>query len=198
MANGAMKTDCAMPGRRRVSTPVRPQFQTTECGVGVLRTMLAYFGGEVSAREVRRISGVSRDCLNAADIRRTARALGLSCDARSMNTSDLKDLKLPVVIHLRFIHFVVLESIEGETVRMNCPNAGIIETSLAEFDEDFTGIVLIMTPSPEFKRTGTFATKERQWWLSTTTEPCGLPPWRVDLGSFAQAELHCSRVPLPG
>ncbi|MGH9342622.1 MAG: ATP-binding cassette domain-containing protein, partial [Terriglobia bacterium] len=147
-------------------TPLRPQFQTTECGVGVLRTMLAHFGKQVSADEVRRVSGVSRDCLNAADIRRTARAFGLICDARTVETADLINLQLPVIVHLRFIHFVVLEHIDEERVRLNCPAAGIMQERLVEFNRSFTGIMLNLRPGPKFQRDAHRAAGASRWWIN--------------------------------
>jgi ABC-type bacteriocin/lantibiotic exporter with double-glycine peptidase domain len=115
--------------------------------------MLAHFGGEIPAREVRRILGVSRDCVNASNIQRAARSLGLNCSARSLETEDLFSIKLPAVVHIRFIHFVVLESIGRQEVRVNCPSGGILDIAFEQFDQDFTGIVLEMEPGPQFHKT---------------------------------------------
>jgi ABC-type bacteriocin/lantibiotic exporter with double-glycine peptidase domain len=148
-------------------TPLRPQFQTTECGVSVLRIMLAYFGADVPAAEVRRVSGVSRDCISASDIRRGAQAFGLHCRARSLELSELAALKLPVVVHLRFIHFVVLEQMSAETVRINCPAAGILDVPMQEFDDKFTGIVLSLSPGEDFQKTvAPFLREKRRWFCA--------------------------------
>lgn len=153
-------------GINRCKTPLRPQFQTTECGVAVLRIMLAYYGKQVTAREARQRTGVSRDCLNAADIRRAARAYGLICEARTLETEALRGRQLPFVVHLRFLHFVVVEHIGRNFVRINCPASGIIQQSLAEFDNAFTGIVLEMRPGPEFVTDDAGLQQEQRWWRS--------------------------------
>ena len=145
-------------------TAIRPQFQTTECGVGVLRAILAYYGTDVPASEVRKASAVSRDCLNAGDLRRAAHALGLLCSVRSVEVEDLHTMKLPVVVHLRFIHFVVLESIDDRTVTINCPAAGRLKMPVEEFSETFTGIALSLTPGPEFQTSTSPVPNEFAWW----------------------------------
>lgn len=152
--------------RHRIDTPLRWQFQPTECGVAVLRIMLAWFGRDVPAHEVRRVTGVSRDCLNAADISRAARSFGLTCRARSLDTAALAKLELPVIVHLRFIHFAVLEAIDRRGVRLNCPHGGILEQPIELFDEAFTGVVLELSPGPRFARAEASRPGEPGWWLS--------------------------------
>lgn len=162
----------------RGRTAIRPQFQTTECGVGVLRTMLAYFGAEIPACEVRRITGVSRDCLNAGDLRRAAHALGMNCTARSVEVETLLAMKLPLVVHLRFIHFVVLEAINGRHATINCPAAGHMDMTIEEFGEAFTGITLSLSPGAGFGSSRIAAPSEIRWWTllfaQVWLEVCGL------------------------
>jgi ABC-type bacteriocin/lantibiotic exporter with double-glycine peptidase domain len=149
---------------KRKRTAIRPQFQTTECGVGVLRTILAYYGSDVPAHDVRKASRVSRDCLNAGDLRRAAIALGMLCSVRSVELEGLRTLTLPVIVHLRFIHFVVLESINDRSVTMNCPAAGRLIMPVEEFSEAFTGIALSLTPGPDFQRSSNPIADEPSWW----------------------------------
>ena len=120
---------------------LRHQFQSTECGLAVLRMVLAHFGREVPAHELRRLTGVTRDCLSAADMRRAARALGLDCRARRMDPDDLAALALPVAVHLHFIHFVVLERVTPAAFHVTCPASGRLEIPREQFDRAFTGIV---------------------------------------------------------
>lgn len=136
----------------RPRTPTRLQFQTTECGIGVLRMMLAYFGRDVEAEEVRRVTGVSRDCMNAGDIARGARHYGLTCRALRKEPEQLPKLGYPIVVHLRFIHFAVLEGMDGRYVHLNDPSAGRIDIPFEKFCEDFTGVALKFAPGPAFRR----------------------------------------------
>jgi ABC-type bacteriocin/lantibiotic exporter with double-glycine peptidase domain len=149
----------------RVRTPLRPQFQTTECGVAVLRIMFAHLGFEPTTAEIRRVSGVSRDCVSATDIRRTARAFGFECKALSVEPAALKTMALPIIVHLNFIHFVVLEGFEGHRMRLNCPASGRIALGLQEFDAMFTGVVLAITPTDRSPSSARESKAELAWWL---------------------------------
>ncbi|MBF0306877.1 MAG: ATP-binding cassette domain-containing protein, partial [Alphaproteobacteria bacterium] len=134
-------------------TPTRRQFQTTECGVAILGIMLSHFGRHVPLEELRAATGVSRECVSAADMARAARAYGLECKPLRREPEQLAALGFPCVVHLRFIHFVVLEAMDDERVVFNDPSIGRLEMPRAQFHEDFTGIVLRFSPGPDFRPT---------------------------------------------
>ena len=164
VSNAARAAWGRLKGLARRRTPLRPQFQTTECGVAVLRIMFAHFGFEPPTHEIRRVSGVSRDCVNAGDLRRTAKAFGFDCRVLAMETAGLRNLALPAIVHLSFIHFVVLEAIDGERVRVMCPAGGALDYAYARFDEVFTGVALTLAPTPATPRLRREAAAERAWW----------------------------------
>ncbi|WP_306602810.1 ATP-binding cassette domain-containing protein [Azonexus sp.] len=137
--------------RRRIRVPTRLQFQTTECGVATLAMILAHHGRSVPMDEIRRISGVSRDCMTAADMVRTARYFGLEAKAWSREPDNLENLPLPLVAHMNFIHFVVIEGMTESQVLLNDPAVGRSEISREEFERRFTGIVLGFRPLAEFQ-----------------------------------------------
>lgn len=138
--------------RRRVRMPVRYQYQTTECGLAVLRIFLVHFGRDVPTAELRRLTGVTRDCLNVTDMHRAAAAVGVECRGRSMEPRSLEKLKLPVAVHMHFIHFVVLEQITSDTYHVLCPLSGRLAIPREQFDHAFTGIVLEFEPTAAFER----------------------------------------------
>ncbi|MGQ0655177.1 MAG: ATP-binding cassette domain-containing protein [Betaproteobacteria bacterium] len=140
--------------RRRVRVPTRLQFQTTECGVAALAMVLAHHGKHVPTSEIRRVTGVSRDCMNAADMARAARHFGLECRAYRREVEDLRSLEAPYVVHIRFIHFMVAEGMTDTHLLVNDPHAGRQEVPLEKFSEAFTGVVLTFTPSMAFERDG--------------------------------------------
>ncbi len=131
-------------------TPTRLQFQTTECGVAALAMILAHFGCDLPLEEVRRATGVSRDSLNAADIARGARTLGLTCKVLRREPKDLPALGFPLIAHLDFIHFVVIEGMTASHVRLNDPACGRFDVPIEKFHEGFTGVVLKLAPGDAF------------------------------------------------
>lgn len=139
---------------RTVRVPVRQQFQTTECGVAALGMILAHHGRHVSNETLRAITGVSRDCVNAADIRRAAHHFGLDCKAYTREPDQLKDLPLPFLAHIRFIHFLVVEGFADGHVLTVDPAGGRNAIPTAQFDEAFTGVVLTFAPGQGFRTGG--------------------------------------------
>jgi len=139
---------------RDARVPTRLQFQTTECGVAALAMLFAHHGRFVTIEELRRATGVSRDCVNAGEMVRAARSYGFICRSYSREPDDLGDLKGPLLVHLRFIHFVVVEGFTATHVLVNDPNAGRCRIPRERFAQDFTGIVMTLEPGPDFKREG--------------------------------------------
>ncbi len=127
---------------RRRLTPLRLQFQTTECGIGALQSILAHFGSHIPAETLRQVTGVSRHCLNARDILAAARHFGLQAKALKRSPEELDTVRLPAIVHVRFIHFMVLEAFGPSEVRLNDPASGRIIMPRGIFDEIFTGIVM--------------------------------------------------------
>ncbi len=136
---------------RPPQTPVRLQSQTTECGVAALASILAHHGRDMTLDDVRKATGVSRDCLNAANLARAARTLGLACAVRRYEPDRLASLSTPSIVYLNFIHFAVFEGVRGTDILLNDPSRGHRVMAREEFDEAFTGIVLTFAPTRDFR-----------------------------------------------
>lgn len=149
---------------RTVRVPVRQQFQTTECGVAALAMVLAHHGRHVSNETLREVTGVSRDCVNAADILRAARHFGLDCKAYTREPHNLGDLPLPFLAHFRFIHFMVVEGFADGGVLTVDPASGRSYVPAAQFDEAFTGVVLTFKPGERFQPGGAPVHPVSAWW----------------------------------
>lgn len=117
--------------------------------------VLAYHGRHVPMEDIRRVTGVSRDCLNAGDMVRAGRHYGLECAAYSREPDDLRRMAFPFVAHQRFIHFVVVEGMTVDRVLVNDPACGRSEIPIEAFHESFTGIVITFKPGPDFAPGGT-------------------------------------------
>jgi ABC-type bacteriocin/lantibiotic exporter with double-glycine peptidase domain len=139
----------AISGRKQ-RVPTRLQYQTTECGVAALAMILAHHGRYETMEGVRRVTGVSRDCVNAGDMVRAARHYGLESKAFSREPDALADLPVPFLAHLRFIHFVVVEGFSDDYVLTNDPAVGRSRIPREKFAEDFTGVALTFKPGPGF------------------------------------------------
>ncbi len=144
----------APPQRRRVKTPARLQMEATECGAASLGIVLAHYGLWVGLEELRDACGISRDGSNARAVKDAALRYGMTVSARRCEPEDLKKYPMPVIVYWRFQHFLVVEGWSPQGWYLNDPATGHRTCSPEEFDESFTGIVLVMTPGAQFARGG--------------------------------------------
>jgi len=139
---------------KRVKTPTLIQMQATECGAAALGIILGYYGKYVPLEELRMECGVSRDGSNAYNMVIAAQHFGLDAKGFSMELDDLHEVQLPVILHWKFDHYVVLEGFDKKYVYLNDPATGPRKTTYEELDNSWTGVILTFTPTDKFHKSG--------------------------------------------
>jgi len=139
---------------RRARTPTILQLEAVECGAATLGMILGYYGRIVPAATLRQECGVSRDGSSALSIMKAARRYGMLAKGFSKSVEGLADIEPPYIVFWNFNHFVVVEGFGENRVFLNDPASGHVIVTDEEFEQSFTGVVLVMTPGPEFERGG--------------------------------------------
>ncbi|MBQ7583692.1 MAG: NHLP family bacteriocin export ABC transporter peptidase/permease/ATPase subunit [Lachnospiraceae bacterium] len=135
--------------------PFVMQMEALECGTAALTMVMAYFNKWVPLEQVRRDCGVSRDGSNARNILIAARSYGLEAQGYRFEPEYLRDNgTFPCIVHWEFNHFVVLNGFKKDKAYLNDPAKGTYAISFKEFDEKFTGICMLFSPSESFTADG--------------------------------------------
>ncbi|WP_199332949.1 MULTISPECIES: NHLP family bacteriocin export ABC transporter peptidase/permease/ATPase subunit [Nostocaceae] len=129
--------------------------EAVECGAASLAIILAYYNRIVPLAELRIECGVSRDGSKASNVILASRRYGMNADGfKAEDIEQIKELSPPYIVFWQFNHFLVVEGWNKHWVFLNDPATGPRKITWEEFDEGFTGVVLVMEPGDDFDQGG--------------------------------------------
>ncbi len=138
------------PHRER-NYPSRLQLSETDCGAACLSMILRFYGKHVSINKLRDLANVSREGSSLYSIAQAAECLGF--ESRGLKTSwdRLTKIELPAIAHWQGFHFVVLYEVKRDRVTLADPAIGLRKISREEFEKDWTGYLLLLTPTAKIE-----------------------------------------------
>ncbi|MFD4275938.1 NHLP family bacteriocin export ABC transporter peptidase/permease/ATPase subunit [Streptomyces cyaneofuscatus] len=143
---------------RSVRTPTVLQMEAVECGAAALAMVLAHHGRHVPLEELRIACGVSRDGSRASNVLKAARGYGLQATGMQMESAALAGVRAPAILFWEFNHYVVYDGpgrrLGRRGVYVNDPDKGRRFVPDEDFDTSFTGVVLVLEPTGDFRRGG--------------------------------------------
>lgn len=147
--------------QRTARIPFIQQMAATDCGAACLAMVLTYHGKSVGLSDVRDMSGVGRDGVNAKQLLAAARWYGLRARGVSIEIPHLKHLPAATILHWGFNHFVVFERVHADAIEIIDPSIGRRRVPLDEVRTQFTGVSLMFEPGPSFETSE--AEQSRVW-----------------------------------
>lgn len=136
----------------RKRTPTVLQMEAVECGAASLAMIMGHYGRFIPLEKMRIECGVNRDGTNARNILLAGKEFGMIGKAFKKELDQLKELPLPLIAHWNFNHFLILEGYKKGKYFLNDPAMGTRTVTEEEFDDSFTGVVLLLQPGDNFEQ----------------------------------------------
>jgi len=151
--------------------PFYKQPDQMDCGPTCLRMIAKYFGRHYTLQSLREISDINREGASLLGISQAAEKIGFRTIGLKINLDKLFEVDLPCILHWNQNHFVVLYKIKKArffgakggraslAFHVADPARGLIRYTEGEFkklwlstenNEEAEGIILSISPSPEF------------------------------------------------
>lgn len=132
------------------------QSEASECGLACLGMAASHYGYDSDLTDLRRRFSVSLKGATLAQLIRHAAAMHLSSRPLRVELADLSRVQLPCVLHWNLNHFVILKKVSKtlagrEVLTLLDPAVGERTISLKDASHYFTGVVLELTPTPDFR-----------------------------------------------
>lgn len=143
-----MLADLLQLGGRRL--PVLRQTEAAECGLACLAMVAAFHGHAVDLNTLRRRHPVSLKGTTLKGLMQAADQMNLACRPLRFELSQIRQLRLPAIVHWDMAHFVVLSRVEPRGIVVHDPGFGQRRLSLTEASRHLTGIALELSPAQSF------------------------------------------------
>ncbi|NUW70841.1 peptidase domain-containing ABC transporter [Vibrio coralliilyticus] len=137
-------------GLKRV--PIVLQSEVSECGLACLAMISSFYGHQVNVASLRTHMALGAQGMNLSQMLDVAGQLHLAGRGVKCEVGDIPQLTLPCIVHWELDHFVVLTKVSSNHVYINDPAFGKRKLTRAQFSQSFTGVVLELSPTTEFKR----------------------------------------------
>ncbi len=142
------------------SFPIYIQHDSMDCGPTCLRMVSKHYGRSFTLQTLRERCFITREGVSLLGISDAAESIGFRTMGVSLNYNQLsREAILPLIVHWKQNHFVVVYKIKKNKVFIADPGFGKLTLSKDEFlkgwisnrkDGQNKGLALILQPGPEF------------------------------------------------
>lgn len=136
----------------RKKTPVIIQSEASECGIACLSMICSYHGLEIDLFNFRQRFGSSSQGVTLLEVGKIAAQANLKTRALSLDLDEIRQLKLPCIIHWSMNHYVVLTQVKRSTFVVHDPALGRRIIGIQEMSNNFTGVAMELWPDSNFQQ----------------------------------------------
>ncbi len=124
--------------------PFLKQHDASDCGAACLGMICKYYRMPIGLNRLRDMANVSRNGTSLSGLAEAAEKIGFMANGVRTGYEALMRTQLPVIIHWRGNHFVVLFKMTSKYVKIADPAVGIRKLSRKEFEENWTNLALLL------------------------------------------------------
>ncbi|GIM48397.1 bacteriocin cleavage/export ABC transporter [Collibacillus ludicampi] len=133
------------------------QLDIKDCGAACLATIAKQYGLRLPISKIREMAGTDKQGTTVYGIIKAAEKLGFSAKGVRANIDSFFDeIPLPSIAHVvveqKLQHFVVIHSISKKEIIIADPAKGIVKYTPEEFFKLWTGILILIVPTEDFKK----------------------------------------------
>ncbi len=137
----------------RKSVPLVLQQEAAECGLACLAMVAKHYGAQIEMVDLRARFEVSSRGTSLQDMGAWADQIGLNARCVELAADEIKQLKLPAVLHWAGNHWVVATQVSEQGVKLHDPAQGQRWASWREVTEKFSGYAADFVPRAQLQRT---------------------------------------------
>jgi ATP-binding cassette, subfamily C, bacteriocin exporter len=132
------------------------QHDITDCGAACLASVSAHYNLKLPVARIRQLASTDKRGTNVLGLIEAAEKLGFSAKGVKGPFDSLEKIPKPAILHVVvkevLHHFVVFYGITNKHVIIMDPADGKIHKKThAEFQKEWTGVIVLLVPSEEFK-----------------------------------------------
>jgi ABC-type bacteriocin transporter len=131
------------------------QHDITDCGAACLTSVSAHYNLKIPIARIRQWAGTDKKGTNAWGLVKAAEKLGFSAKGVKGGIEAMNEVPLPAIAHVIvkkvLQHYVVIYKFTKNYVEIMDPGDGQIHRKThAEFAEEWTGVLILLSPNNEF------------------------------------------------
>lgn len=132
------------------------QHDLKDCGAACIATITKQYGLKYPISKIREFAGTDHRGTSAYGLVKAAEKLNFTAKAVKGNpVSFLEKFPLPAIAHVvidGLLHYVVIHKISKKTILIADPANGIVKYTHVDFFGIWTGVLILMVPTPQFKK----------------------------------------------
>jgi ATP-binding cassette subfamily B protein len=134
------------------------QHDIKDCGAACLATISKQYGLKIPISKIREAAGTDKQGTSAYGLLKAAEKLGFTAKGVRANKPEdiFNEFPLPAIAHViidgRLLHYVVIHKITKKELVIADPANGIVRYTPEEFFKIWTGVLILMVPTVQFKK----------------------------------------------